>query len=242
MRLIYFCSLLPIPVLAITAIAMYRRKQHLIYPVFWVYLIFQFTRVTVECIAYKTSGKAYFYSYWTASACSVILGLLLLRSIFLTVLKGYSPLSWLRRFGYEAALLTFWGLALFLTYHNYGGRTLPQLIFDAEQAVSFTAVGMFVFVVGSSVLLGIRWTSAICGIALGVGLLGTVDLVIYAILSHGHVVSNMVVGWISTIAYLCAVGIYAFYFVPKRAEAQVRAGIKPELLQWANGVRGSISK
>src|ERR1700745_2628728 len=108
---IYFCSLLPLPVLAITAIVMYRRKQHRFYPVFWAYLIFQISRVTVECIAYNTSYKAFFYFYSTARSCSVILCLLLLRSIFLTVLNGCSPLGWLRRFGYEATLLTFWGLA-----------------------------------------------------------------------------------------------------------------------------------
>jgi hypothetical protein len=221
---------------------MYRRKQHRLYPVFWAYLIFQFSRVTIECIAYRTSYKFYFYSYWTASACSVIFSFLLLRSIFLSVLEGYSPLTWLRRFGYEAVLLAFWALALFLTYHNYGGRTFSQLIFDAHQAVSFTAVGMFVFVVGSSVVLGIRWTSAICGIALGVGLLGTVDLVVDTVHSHTQLLSNSAVGWIETLAYNCAVGIFALYFVPQREETLAPSVIKPELLQWANSVRGSVSK
>ena len=242
MTLIYFCSLLPIPVLAATAIVMYRRKQHRLYPVFWANLIFQFSRVTIECIAYRTSYTFYFYSYWTASACSVVFSLLLLRSIFLTMLRGYSPLSWLRRFGYDAMLLAFWGLALLLTYHNYGGRTFQQLISDAEQAVSFSAVGMFVFVVGSSVLLGIRWTSAICGIALGVGLMGTVDLVVFAMRSHGYWLSSMVVGWIETITYNCVVAIFAFYFAPKREEVLAPLVIRPELLQWANTVKGSVSK
>ena len=242
MPLIYFCSLLPIPILAVVATVMYRRKQHQLYQVFWVYIIFQFTRVTVEVIVYRISYAVFFYTYWTASAGDVIFGLLLLRSIFLTVLEGYSPLTRLRRFGYEAVLLAVWTLALLLTFHNYGGRTLQQLISDAEQALSFTAVGMFVFVVGSSFLLGIRWTSPSCGIALGVGLLGTVDLVVYAMRSHGYWLSTTVVGWIETITYNCVVGIYAFYFVPKRAEAPVPTVIRPELLQWANSVRGSVSK
>ena len=242
MPLIYFFSLLPLPVQAVTAIVMYRRKQHKIYPIFWTYLIFQFVREAGEGIALYASHKVFFYTYWSTSALSVIFSLLLLRSIFLTVLEGYSPLTRLRRFGYESVLLACWILALFLTFHDEHTRTLRQLIFDAHQAVSFTDVGMFVFVVGSSVLLGIRWNSAICGIALGVGLLGTTDLVVYALLSHGHVISNSVASWIQTLAYNFGMAVFAFYFVPKRAEVPVPAVIRPELLQWANSIRGSVSK
>jgi len=241
-QLIYLCSLLPIPVLAVTAIVMYRRKQHRLYPVFWPYLIFQLSRVTVEVIIYPISQTFFFYAYWTASACSVIFSLLLLRSIFLTVLEGYSPLTRLRRFGYEGVLLTFWVFALLVTFHNNDSRIVSQLIFDAEQAISFTAVGMFVFVVGSSFVLGIKWTSAVCGIALGVGLLGTVDLLVFGAQSHGHLLSNTAASWIETLAYLSAVGVYAFYFVPGWQEVQVPAAVKPELVRWADEVRGSVSK
>ncbi|PYY14747.1 MAG: hypothetical protein DMG60_19415 [Acidobacteria bacterium] len=242
MPLIYFFSLLPLPVLAVTAIVMYQRKQHLIYPIFWTYLIFQFVRESGEGIALQFSHKVFYYTYWSTSACSVIFSLLLLRNIFLTVLRGYSPLSQLRRYGYEAMLLACWLLALLVAFHNEHPRTVRQLIFDSHQAVSFTSVGMFVFVVGSSALLGIRWTSAICGIALGLGLFGTTDLVVYALLSHGHLLSNTVASWIQVLAYDCGIGIFALYFVPRREEVQVPAGLKPELLQWANEVRGSLSK
>jgi|SRR5438067_8959065 len=242
MPLIYFFSLLPLPVLAVTAIVMYWRKQHLIYSVFWIYLIFQFVRESGEGIALHFSYKVFFYAYWSASACSVVFSLVLLRSIFLTVLQGYSPLSRLRRFGYEAVLLACWALALLVAFHNDHVRTVRQLIFDAHLAVSFTAVGMFVFVVGSSMLLGIRWASGICGIALGVGLLGTTDLIVFALLSHGHLSSNTVASWIQVLAYNCGMGIFAFYFVPKREEVPMPPLIKPELLQWADSVRGSISR
>ena len=241
MTLLYLVSLLPIPILAIIAIMMYRRKQHRLYPVFWAYVILHFTRVSIQLIAYRTSHTAYFYVYWTGCVFGIIFTLLLLRTIFVTVLDGYLPLTRLRRFGYDAVLLAVWVLALSLTFHDNSARTVRQLIYHAEQAANFTAVAMFVFVVGSSLLLGIRWTSAICGIALGLGLMGTADLLIYSALSR-HFLSINVASWIETLAYISVVSIYAFYFVPKRAEAQIPAVIKPELLQWANGVRGSVSK
>src|SRR5438045_8750486 len=116
MRLIYFWSLLPLPVLALLTTVMYRRKQHRLYATFWAYVIFQLTRITIEVIVYRLSYKVFFYCYWTASACSVIFSLLLLRSIFVTVLQGYSPLSRLRRFGYEVVLLLLWALAFLRPY------------------------------------------------------------------------------------------------------------------------------
>ena len=63
MPLIYFFSLLPLPVLAVTAIVMYQRKQHLIYPIFWTYLIFQFVRESGEGIALQFSHKVFYYTY-----------------------------------------------------------------------------------------------------------------------------------------------------------------------------------
>src|SRR5207237_8889683 len=145
-------------------------------------------------------------------------------------------------FGYGVVLLVCWGLALRLTFRSNGGRTVSKLIFDAEQAVSFTAVGMFVFVVGSSALLGIRWTSTICGIAFGLGLLGTVDLVVYAALASDHLISTNVASWIETLSYNCAVGVFASYFLLRRQEDQVPGTMSPELLQWAESVKGSEFK
>jgi len=241
---IVFFSVLSIPIHAATATFMYRRKQNKIYPVFWAYIVFQASRVAVESIAYVTSFAAYFYSYWISSACSIVLSLLLLRNIFLTVLEGYSPLNRLRRSGYEIALLASWTLALFVTYnnHHYTGSIFPQLLFDGHQAASFVAVGMFLFVVGSSALLGIRWTSPIYGIALGLGLLGTVDLAVFAALSHNHLISSTTAGWIETITYDCAAAIFAFFFVPKREEATLPGSINPEWVQWLQGIKGTLSE
>ena len=172
----------------------------------------------------------------------VILSLLVLRSIFLTVLEGYSPLNCLRRSGYELALVGFWALAIFATYdsQSYSAHKFPQIIFNAHQAASFTEVGMFLFVIGSSVLLGIRWTSEISGIALGIGLLGTADLMVFAALSHNHMISANTAGWIETITYDCAAGIFAFFFVPKREPVTAPPDIKSEWAEWLNGIKHAL--
>lgn len=241
--LIYIFSLLPLPVLAWIAIVMYRRKQHVVYVAFWIYICFQFLRVMAEDIVFRISYPLFFYSYWISEACGVILGLLLLRGIFTAVLRNYSSFTRVRQIGYEVALVTFWTLGAALVLVRPAGHSLAQMITRAEEMVSFTAVGMFVFVIGASMVLGIRWTAKFCGIAAGLGVLGIVDLLVYAALSRS-MLSRSAAGWIETIAFDVTVGIFALYFLPRTTEAPPPPppSMRIELLQWAQNARGAILK
>src|SRR6185437_5714109 len=243
--LIYILSLLPIPVLAWIAIVMYRRKQHLVYLAFWMYICFQFLRIMTEDVVFRISYPLFFYSYWISEACSVILGLLRLRGIFTDVLRNYSSLTRVRQIGYEVALVTFWTIGAALVLARPAGHTLPRMITRAEEVVSFTAVGMFLFVTGASIVLGLKWTAKICGIAAGLGVMGTVDLLVYAALSR-KVLSFPTASWIETIAFDVAVGIFALYFLPRETEPPSSdpppPGVRIDLLQWAQNARGAILK
>jgi hypothetical protein len=241
--LIYILSLLPVPVLAWIAIVMYRRKQHVVYLAFWLYICFQFIRVMAEDVVFRISYPLFFYSYWISEACTVIFGLLLLRGIFTTVLRNYSSLTRVRQIGYEVALVTFWTLGATLVLARPFGHTLSQMITRAEEVVSFTAVGMFVFVIGASMVLGIRWRAKLCGIAAGLGLLGTVDLLVYAAISR-KMLSFGTAGWIETIGFDLAVGIFALYFLRRTTEPPPPhpPSMRIDLLHWAQNARGAILK
>ena len=170
--------------------------------------------------------------------------LLLLRNIFVTVLSNYPGLVKTRRIGYEIALGILWSAALLIVFQRTGPRTITDMITRAEQAISFTAVGMLIFVVLSSMLLGIRWNSAICGMASGVGLLGTVDLLVFTFWRRGGHYSPhfRLVGWLLTLTYNAAVGIFAFYFLPVRAQMREPEEVKPELVEWAESMKEALSK
>ena len=240
-----FFSLLPVLVLGAIAVVMYLRKQHRLYFTFWIYFCFQFIRViAVNIVSIRISSVAYFYAYWTASLCSVFFTLLLLRSIFVTVLSNYSGLAKTRRVGYEIALGILWSASLLIALQRTGPRTITDMITRAEQAISLTTVGMLIFVVLSSIVLGIRWNTALCGMAGGLGLLGTVDLLVFTFWRRdGHYSPNFrLVGWIQTLTYDAAVGIFAFYFLPVRAEIRAPEGMRPELIEWAESMKGAVSK
>ncbi|HET9743037.1 MAG TPA: hypothetical protein VFQ00_09820 [Terriglobales bacterium] len=240
---IYFFGLLPIPILVCIGITMYRRKQHLVYPIFWAYILFQSIRVSAEFICKAISPKAFFYSYWIASFTSVIFCLLLLRDIFRRVLEKYSSLDRLRRIGYDVALACVWLGALILTLQVVHPQHVLQRISAAELAASFTAVSMLLFVYVSSQILGIKWRSLVCGMATGLGLLGAVDLAVFAVLSQYVVRTRqalMIGGWIETAGFCCAVGIFAFYFLPQRVEVPLAGPPKTELLEWAESMKEAV--
>ena len=241
---LYFFSLLPIPILAAIAAVMYRRKQHLLYPVFWTYLCFQVLSIIVELTTRILSFSAYFYVYWSSSFAILIFNLILFRTIFSSVLKKYSSLDRLRRIGFEVVLAIIWCAALLVTLRITIHGPFLQKIMKAELVVSFTAVGMFLFVVLACRLFGIRWSSHIAGIAMGLGLMGTVDLAVFALWSRGGNAKTHIqlVGWLSTLAFDAAVGIWAFYFLRDRPEPQGPESPRRDLLEWSEAMREVIPK
>lgn len=245
MRLaLYAFWLLPIPVLAAIAVVMRRRKQHTSYPVFWAYASFQCFRLIVEFICNLLSYKAYFYVYWVSSFISAVLTLLLLRSIFVAFLEKYPSLDTVRRHGFEFAVSVIWFTALALNLGFMSASAWPQRITRAVLIVSFTEVAIFVFVLVTALILGLRWKSAYCGIAAGLGLLGAADLLVFTGLSWvtSFFRPSIVGGWIETIAFDMAVAVFSFYFLPAPEIEKSDTSVRPELLEWAESMKGAVRK
>ena len=240
----YAFWLLPIPVLAAIAVVMYRRKQHISYPFFWVYIGFQCIRLVIEFICNLISYKAYFYIYWTSSFLSAVLTLFLLRSVFASFLEKYPALDTVRRHGFEFAVSIVWFTALALNLGFMSASGWPQRITRVELIISFTEVAIFVFVLITALVLGLRWKSANCGIAAGLGLLGAADLLVYTGLSWvtSFFKPSIIGGWIETFAVNGAVAIFAFYFLPAPATEKSDADLRPELLEWAESMKGAVRK
>src|SRR5581483_11854441 len=219
MQLALYCLwLLPVPVLAAIAAVMYRRKQHRFYPIFWAYACFQCMALVIEFICKLVSYKAYFYAYWTFSTLTALVILLLLRTVFVRFLEKYPALDSVRLHGFEFAISGIWVTALAMNLGFMTAQAWPQRIARAGLIISFTEAGIFVFVLVTTLLLGIRWHSGDCGIAAGLGLMGAADLLVYTGLSWAtSLFKSAVVGsWIETLAFNIAVGIFAFYFLPAR--------------------------
>jgi hypothetical protein len=245
MRLaLYVFWLLPVPVLIGIATVMYRRKQHFSYPIFWSYICFQCFRLVTEFICNLISYKVYFYAFWSCSLANFVLTLLLLRSIFRSVLEEYSSLDTMRRIGYEITAATLWFTAFALTIGLMHSHGWPRRIARAELMASFTGLGMFLLVVATSRILGIKWRSGLCGIAAGLGVMGTADLFVYTAMSWARHLSRpaAIASWVETLAFDAAISIFAVYFLPAPFESQTPGELRPDLLAWAESMRGAIRR
>src|ERR671922_2168290 len=79
---------------AAVAIAIYRRKLHRSFPVFFAYTISQIFISTTVLSFYKWGSYAgYFYSYWIFAAISLALGFKVIHEVFLDVFRPYHTLK-----------------------------------------------------------------------------------------------------------------------------------------------------
>ena len=245
MRLaLYAFWLLPLPVLASIAVVMYRRKQHLSYPTFWLYACFQCLALATEFICKLVSYKVYFYAYWIISSVIALLIVLLLRTVFVRFLESYASLDSVRRYGFEFAVSIIWFTALALNLGFMSAQAWLERVARAGLIVSFTEVGVFVFVLITTLVLGIRWKSAYCGIAAGLGLLGIADLLMFIGLPWIRTLHrpSVVAGWVQTLAFDAAIAIFAFYFLPAPVVEKSDAVLRPELLEWTESMKGAVRK
>ena len=245
MSLALYCLwLLPIPFLICVAAVMYRRKQHLVYPIFWLFMCFYSVAFPTEFICKLVSYKAFFYSYWTVSFLAAIFKLLVLGDVFSHALRKYPELSRFRRITYEIAAGCLCFLAVAIVLKMAGTQSISRRIQIGELMASCVAVFVFVFVVASSAILGIKWRSAIAGIATGLGMMGTSAVLAFLILGRGAKLSQhiLLASWVQSLGFNAGVGIFVFYFLPQRTEIQLPKTVRPELLEWAESMRGSITR
>lgn len=241
---ILLLSLLPIPFLIVLVTVMWRRKQHAVYPIFWAFLCFQVLTIASEFICKAISYKAFFYAYWVSSFLTLILQVVLLQDIFSRTLGKYPQLDRFRRGVFEVAFVASWITAVVVLLLAKKIHTISAMMATAELVMGIVAVTVFVFVATSAIVLGIRWKSALCGMAAGLGLLGTLDVLAFVIMIFSGRLSHHVTlaSWVNTIAYNVAIGIFALYFIPTPQEVPPPKQVRPELLDWAESMRGSLPR
>jgi hypothetical protein len=74
--------------------------------------------------------------------------------------------------------------------------------------------------------------------------MGTVDVAAYILIVYSDKLSThlTVASWVNTLGYDLAIGIFAFYFLPKPKEVVFPKKVRPELLDWAESMRGSLPR
>jgi len=160
---------------------MFRRHLHRRYPLFFSFVIFNLLSWFVYQVAHSISYRAYFYAYWTTSALYALMAFAVIYEIFTSMFRRHEGL---RDFGtvlfqWSGVVVVMMGMMMLASGF---GATAPQIvsvILSIERAVGIMQCGLLLLVVLFSSHLALTWRHQISGIALGLGVSATVELILY---------------------------------------------------------------
>ena len=180
----------------VTLVAMIRAREHRIYPGL-VALVSVRLLVGATCfgllkvgtpanVALTTVYAIYFYVYWVGFAISTILSLYVILSIFrlaMAPLKGLRTLGMLV-FRWAAAISIALATAIGFAPHESAVSLFSGIFSEFQQITGVITLCLLLFVCFAIKPLGLTFRSRIFGVALGLGIIATMDLSGAAWLAH----------------------------------------------------------
>jgi hypothetical protein len=161
------------PVLQLgVVLAMLRRKQNRVFPVFFAYLVIELVVFSIIFPISKWGTYAeYFWAYWICEAVSLSVGFKVIHEIFLDVFRPYHTLKDLGTIMFRWAGLVMLMAAAVVAAASPASDQGPlvQAIITIERCVRIIQCGLILFLVVFSKYLGISWRQRSFGIAMGFG-------------------------------------------------------------------------
>ena len=203
------------------AAAMFWRKLHRTFPVFFAYIIFQLVNFAVLFPIQRTGNyDFYFYAYWIGAIISLAIGFKVIHEIFLDVFRPYHTLRDLGTVLFKWATLVMFFVALVVAAASPAGQSpIVQAVVTVQRCVRVIQCGLILFLLVFSKYLGVSWRQQSFGIALGFGGFASVELAGNALYSGGQINSSTT-AFLNTAAYLFAILVWLGYAVLKAASRQ----------------------
>jgi hypothetical protein len=202
------------PVLqSIVAGIMLRRRLHRVFRIFFAYLIFQIASFFVLFPIFKWGGYiAYFYTFWTYSALTLVLGFMVIHEIFLDVFRPYHTLKDLGSVLFRWAALVMLLVACVVAASSPASEQGPlvQAIVTVQRCVRVVQCGLILFLLVFSKYLGVSWRHHSFGISLGFGGFAGAELAMLALNTSGHA-SQITVNFVDLLSYNLAIATWAVY-------------------------------
>jgi hypothetical protein len=175
-------------VLGIVAL-LWRHREYKKYPIFFAYLIFEFTQFLVLypiLLIPSATGMAYYVAYSVGGAISVAFHFGLIHEIFAEMSRNYPPLRRLGKPAFRWGTVCFLWLALLTAYFvkpNDPNQLIAGLLVMRRTA-DILQCGLLMILFAFSSYFGVSWKNHTFGIALGLGVLSTAGLAESALRSH----------------------------------------------------------
>jgi hypothetical protein len=212
----------PHVLLGVVFIALLRRRLYRQFPIFTAYIateIAQFAVLFAMIKSPSTTGLEYGIAYSFGLALSTALRLGILHEIFAHMFRNYSALSRFGRplFRWATVGLLLAGLGLAAYAGGHDPDRLMSIVYVLDRTASILQCGLLMGLFLFSSYLGLSWRSYIFGIALGLGVFASTELVASAIRSQTGFTYSTYLDYLTMGTYHGCVLVWAFYlWAPER--------------------------
>jgi hypothetical protein len=211
------------PILQIVIVcAMYWRKLHKSFPVFFSFTIAQIVIFAVDFAVYRWgSPTVYFDVYWLSTAINLVFEFRIIHEVFLDAFRPYHALQDLGTALFKwAALIMILVSVVLISISPSWNDPLVKTIIVAHRCVRVIQCGIVLFLLAFSQHVGFSWRRQGFGIALGFGLFAGVELVTNALISGGHI-SKDALNTVNLAVFNVTVILWLAYALLNRRETRV---------------------
>lgn len=222
---------------ALLGVVLLAKRTYRIFPFFTAYVVCNFASAVV-CYSLKNKGIAYFYAFWVGELVTIILGFAIVFEIFQHFFSVHSGLRKLASLSFRIALALLIGVGIIIVLARTSAvpNRIATAVLTLEQAARTIEVGLVMFLFVFFAAFGLHWRQQVFGIALGVAIFASVELIVITMHLYFGVSSAPSLNVIEMLAFDTSLLIWIGYiFVPE----PVTTGELPkreQLEQWNRAV------
>jgi hypothetical protein len=238
LKLVYGIWLLSIALQVVLGLVLLARKMWRQFPIFTAYSLLCLFQ-SVAGFAVRGSALFYLYFYLCCETLGFILGLVVIYEVFSRLLAPYPALN---KVASTAAKVTVAGLLLVSTavvcFHApVQGSRLAAGFVVLEQATRIAEVGLVLFLFSFSGVFGLHWRQGIFGVALGLGIFVSVELVGITLRAHYGNVAMPVFAIARALSFNFSLLIWLGYLLaPEKVTIGVEMPKRAQLEQWNQAI------
>ena len=196
------------------AVAMYHRRLHREFPVFFNYVIFQIVSFAIEYPLRQWPNL--FFVSWTLTALSIAISFGVLLEIFKEAFRPYEALRDLSIILFRWCALVVLLVSAMWALTSWNGSQVDSIlsvILLVDRSVRLMQCGLVFFMLLFSEYLVISRRNAVFGIAVGFGFYASVKMLVLTAANHQTLLTKSVLSRISTFAYVISMLIWLVYAV-----------------------------
>jgi hypothetical protein len=235
LRLLWYCLwVTPHALQGIILLVMVRRGLNRQFPMFFLYTVFevlQFVVLFAISQSHLQFGEAYKHVYSVGLALSTAVRFSVIHELFGHFFRRYPTLDGARRLLFRGTIVVMLLVAVGLAVSapGNGADFFVRITYVLARTVSVLQCGLLISLFWFSKYFVLSWRSHAFGIALGLGILASVELATSAIWLHLGAFGNIAVNLFTMATYNCCVLIWIFYLTAEDRRPQYPTNRSPKL-------------